>query len=304
MKKLYFLILLSNYSVCFAQNLISNGGFEIYTSLPYKNAQFGNAVGWNNCYGQGTPDYFHIDGSLVAKLPDCLAGHVFPHSGSAIMGLVIWSNTLANYREYISCALSSELNIGNTYEVSFFFTNGVPTAIGGIGANNLAIAFSTTQLYQAGLSNILNVTPQYVSEGILYNTEWQKISFKFKADQAYKFITIGNFSNDKDTKKQVFTSGPASYFFIDDISIVDTFKKCDNVILNIFPNPVSEILHFDVNCDESFELTMFDAIGKKIFNSNFTKSTEWPTFNSANGIYFFEVKNKKGIIKKGKVVKY
>ena len=48
-----------------AQNLISNPGFENYSALPTGYGQFNLAIGWDNCSGGGTPEYFNTAGTAL-----------------------------------------------------------------------------------------------------------------------------------------------------------------------------------------------------------------------------------------------
>ena len=203
-----------------AQNLAGNPGFELNTGIPTGAAQWNLATGWSNCGGNGSPDYAHMLGSGLASLPNNYFATVSPNSGDAIMGFILW-HTGYLFREYLATPLTSPLTIGQTYNVSFYLTNGVHNGnYGGFAVDQVGAVFSTSQLTQSVSDNIA-VTPHYVYPGTFQNSAWQLISFQFIADSAYQFITFGNFADDLATDTTYYaTSGfPAAYYFIDDVAV-------------------------------------------------------------------------------------
>jgi len=212
-------------TVCFyqlqAQNLISNPGFEINSGLPTSVAQLYLATGWNDCYGGGSSDYFHVNGSGLVQLPNCFIGTVNPHSGNAIVGAALWYYSPSDYREYIATTFSSPMVVGQTYNISFYITNGVTSGTyGGGGIDEVSVVFSMDSLFQPGTGPI-NRTPQYTNGTVFYSHTWQMMSFNYTADSAYKYITIGNFKNDAATTYQQFDACTAygAYYFFDDIDV-------------------------------------------------------------------------------------
>jgi hypothetical protein len=214
---LFFLVA----KISFAQNLISNSGFETYSALPTSAAQYNLATGWTNCNGTGSPDYFSILGSGLAQLPNCFIGTVNPNSGDGCMGAALYYYSPPDFREYLSTQLLSPLVPGQTYNVNFYVTNGVTGGnYGGGGIDNISAAFSTQPLTQPGMGPI-PVIPQVTYGTIYYSYTWQLLSMQFVADSAYNFITIGNFSPDAATAFQQFDPCPSfgAYYFFDDLTV-------------------------------------------------------------------------------------
>ena len=218
MKKAILIISLSLLtSILFAQiNLVTNGDFEIYSSLPTDYGQSNFAIGWNNVnahypfvQGYGSPDYDYV-GNFIAF------GAMIPISGSAQMGLVTYQDW-GLFREYISSQLAISMISGHKYTISFYLTNGIDTAYTK-GSNNFGIHFSNNPLYQATEENI-PVTPQIEIDSIIYIWNyWQYFSFNYTADSSYKYITIGNFKDDTHTLLST-TGENGAYYFIDNIEI-------------------------------------------------------------------------------------
>jgi hypothetical protein len=76
-----------------------------------------------------------------------------------------------------------------------------------------------------------------------------------------------------------------------------------NTDINISPNPFSNELNFIINNKEDSEIILYDITSRKLLQQQFTNSVTLNTSQLANGIYIYEVRNKNGMIKKGKVVK-
>ncbi|MFI5219470.1 MAG: kelch repeat-containing protein [Bacteroidia bacterium] len=85
------------------------------------------------------------------------------------------------------------------------------------------------------------------------------------------------------------------------VGITDiTKEECD---INIFPNPVNEKLNVTVNNKELSEIILYNVTSGKILQQQFSNSVSLNTAQLLKGIYLYEVRNKNGVIKKGKVVK-
>lgn len=221
MKNLCLISMIFISSVGIGQNLVNNPGFESYSMLPSSYAQWNLATGWSNCGGTGSPDYAHMLGTGPAILPNNYFATVYPHSGDAIMGFILWHYS-GNFREYVSTSLTSALVPGQTYDVSFWITNGgFNGAYGGFACDQMSVAFTTSQPVQAGSGYISSVTTQYTYPGILQDSLWRFISFQFTPSQAFTYITFGNFTDDASTTLTQYGSSPfnAAYYFIDDIEV-------------------------------------------------------------------------------------
>ncbi|MBT30278.1 MAG: hypothetical protein CMO01_11510, partial [Thalassobius sp.] len=160
-----------------------------------------------------------------------------------------------------SVRLNQELQIGNTYEVSFYITNGSHTAFGSIGTNGFGALLTETPVEQKVYEPI-NEKPQFMLEEIFYDTDWQKISFKIKADKAYRYLTLGNFIRDYQIKKRYYyyDIDPQSYFYIDEVSVVEknqeeVFEEPEPVVTKQVEIPKEEPLEGrNVNVQNRFKI--------------------------------------------------
>lgn len=312
MRKLYWSLLTFFLSskICYAQNLVPNGDFESYTQLPAFSGQWGLSLGWTNCGGYGSPDYFHMSGSGNAQLPNAFTSTVYPHGGSAIMGLALYESSFSDFREYVSRPLLTPLIVGQSYNLSFYVTNGTaPFNYGGYACDHFSIAFSTAPLSQSQISPlIINFTPQLIYVGLLYNNNWQLVTFNFTADSAYQHVTFGSFVSD--TIQQIQANDSASissgaYYFIDDIVLTETtgLEANQKTDISVLPSLFSNTLNIVCNNYYSKEVVLYDINLKKQLQLQFTNSITLNTIHLSKGIYIYEVRSKNGVIKKGKVVK-
>lgn len=89
----------------------------------------------------------------------------------------------------------------------------------------------------------------------------------------------------------------ASQFTIGINEIGETFSA------NIYPVPFNDYLKVEKSNDESAEIILYDIASRKLMQEKFTSSTVLNTEQLAKGVYLYELRNKAGVSKKGKVVK-
>ena len=73
--------------------------------------------------------------------------------------------------------------------------------------------------------------------------------------------------------------------------------------INIYPNPFSNQLIFSHAGNEQTKISLYNFLGQQVLQQTFTNSIAINTEQLASGIYFYELRNDKGVIKTGKVVK-
>jgi gliding motility-associated-like protein len=172
----------------------------------------------------GTPDYFTACGTGNTAPPATFAGTCMPHSGNAMMALVLYNSPFPNYREYISSQLASSMNPGTTYTLSFWLSNGTgirsPWTIRNIGA-----VFSPTPLSQSGFS-LISATPQCEITSNIATAGWTQYTFTVSPTVVCNYITIGAFRPDANNNPVMAfpnPGGPSSVYanyFIDDVELL------------------------------------------------------------------------------------
>lgn len=73
--------------------------------------------------------------------------------------------------------------------------------------------------------------------------------------------------------------------------------------VNIYPNPFFDNINIKTNENELTEIVFYDVTSRRVIDSHFTNLISFNTNQLAKGIYFYEVRNKDGLISTGKVVK-
>ncbi|MBL7882764.1 MAG: T9SS type A sorting domain-containing protein, partial [Bacteroidia bacterium] len=92
-------------------------------------------------------------------------------------------------------------------------------------------------------------------------------------------------------------------------NVFETIKNGSELTANgvkLYPNPAQEKLYieFENEENESAEFVLYDITGKIIFEISLksnTKTTELNNLGVVNGIYFYRILNKDGVIQQGKL---
>lgn len=237
MKPVYLalLLLIAGFSAK-AQNLVTNGSFESYTTCPFDISQIAFTNGWNN-FTNGTSDYFNTCAASTSdvSVPSNILGYQNPAHGNAYSGVATYLQSY-NYREYITAAIS-QLTVG----VRYSFSMSVSLADSCIYASDGLGAY----FYKSSPPSYTNwecllVTPQvsFNSVGAITNdTGWTRVSGEFTADSAYTNIIIGGFT--PNASLNYFVAHPsapmgnaAAYYYIDSVEL----KIANGIFINFTTN--------------------------------------------------------------------
>jgi Secretion system C-terminal sorting domain len=74
-------------------------------------------------------------------------------------------------------------------------------------------------------------------------------------------------------------------------------------VVDVFPVPFRDEIKVNVNSSEVSELILSDIFSRKILQHSFVGNTTVTTSELAKGVYFYEVRSKNTVLKKGKVLK-
>ncbi len=213
-------------------NLVPNPSFEEYTNCPDINPPI-SITFLQDWYSPtlGSPDYLN---SCAGWVPQSGFGYQNARTGLAYIGFGKGTNFL---REYIQCKLTSPLQAGKKYRVSFHISraDSIPYACDNIGAYLSLIPVSSSD------NSRLPYAPQVTSElntPITNDTNWIQISDIFVADGGESYLTIGIFAFDSDINV---TGGgiQTCYYFVDDVSVeieADSFSLIFEIPSAFTPN--------------------------------------------------------------------
>jgi PKD repeat protein len=87
------------------------------------------------------------------------------------------------------------------------------------------------------------------------------------------------------------------------ISPVNISELSSNTQFSIYPIPVTDKLNVTINNKELSVIILYDIASRKIMQQKFTNSVSLNTEELAKGLYIYEVRDRNGLCKKGKIVK-
>ncbi|MBK8366494.1 MAG: T9SS type A sorting domain-containing protein [Bacteroidetes bacterium] len=316
MKKLLTIFILLHYGICFGQNLVPNPSFEQFDTCPDFDGQISRATGWYSA--ENTPDYFNncAVGYNWCTVPSNYFGYRTPASGDGYAGFIARWGGSDNSREALEIQLLTPLQTGTKYYASF------KVSLGGIGSSNcginkLGILFSNTAYSVVSPITNCNNCAQICSDSIVTDTvNWTRLTGSFTADSNYTNLIIRRF-NFNSLTDYILLSGAqcGAYYYIDDVCVstdsayvygynytaIHNLEKDNSV--SCFPNPFSTQLTFSLSDKVQTTVSLRDLLGQQVLRQSFTNSTTLNTELLADGIYFYELRNSKGTLKTGKLIK-
>jgi hypothetical protein len=312
-------LLLQQFS--FSQNLISNPSFEISDTCPNTISQIKLATGWWDARPSG--DYFNVCAPYFPHPINCVAvplnsfGYRTPASGNCYAGIISIGG-INEDRECLGSQLITPLQIGTRYYASFKVSLiGEMYQPNRCGINKLGILFSTLRYDSISPAPICSNCEQIYSDSIIIDTlNWTRIKGSFIADSNYSYITIGrlNFNSLTDS---IQLSGTLciAYYFIDDVCVSTdsvysynyTWTGINDIskenIVTVFPNPATTLLTITTTSTQPSQIILYDIASRELMEERFSGSATLNIKNLAKGVYLYQVRDEKGIVKQGKVVK-
>lgn len=222
-------VLLISLSISFSQNLVPNGSFETVNCqtgfyLPWGNPVENNSP-WFSTTGGSTDSYnvCHSASFNMYNVPSNFNGIQTPFEGSGYVGIIAYEGDgQNNYREYISVMLSSPLQAGVQYRVSYYVSLADESQY---AAHAPGVYISQSDISDHSTSYTLSMyTPQISTNQVIDDNEnWTLVTGFYTANGNEEFITIGNFEDDNDT--YLAHINPAGgfdrvYFYIDAVSVI------------------------------------------------------------------------------------
>lgn len=211
------------------QNLVLNPSFEDVNELqcyPYQSYEaFSNAIQyWNSPFG--TSDIFNIN----FPEPCPYQGVQMPRTGSTMVGFVTYINQefLGGNpdqfpdSEYFEGQLSTPLLSGHTYKIKFYV---MLANFSDFAANNFGVKFFKNK-YVNTVDTIPRGNPDANYTTVVTDRQdWHLVELEFISQESdFQYFIIGNFFPNSETiVEQIipFEGAIHSYYFIDDVSIID-----------------------------------------------------------------------------------
>jgi OmpA-OmpF porin, OOP family len=217
-----------------AQNLVTNPGFEELYQCPgtYNSSTSRKlAPGWRSPTS-GTPDLYHKCSPGDAGVPLNWAGKSTAYSGSGYAGIYGFiQGHPREYREYVQSELKTPLEAGSTYLVEFYFKLSSNSKY---SIDRLGFLLSDSAHHVEG-DGVYPKPPTYEKiNQTVYSSRstgaWTRLGYSYIAKGGERYLTIGNFSNDQQTRYYFIYNSQstepmlahAAYFFIDDVRVIQT----------------------------------------------------------------------------------
>jgi outer membrane protein OmpA-like peptidoglycan-associated protein len=227
------------------ENLVPNPSFEEYIKLPSNESDFHLVKEWlspaslnreKKGYPDATVDYLHKRGTGAAKLPASYYGTVEPFDGEAVAHFTV-TNGSADFREYLSVRLRSAPQVGKTYHVSFYLSNGESNHYGSNESKDVHVLFTDKFPKQSRAESLSGYDPQLKMDKMLFTKTWEKISFTYvPTEPNLDVLVIGNFYPPSKTVlgRKIEGRYTDSDFFIDMVTVALADGK---TVVDVKPTP-------------------------------------------------------------------
>lgn len=215
--------------------MVENGSFEQIEGKIKKAGAIEVAVGWVSPTKTGADLY----ASRVKEgfgVPNNPRGREDAHEGKNYVGIKTFSYGGKEARTYVSTKLKTPMRKGLKYAVKFY----VSLAEGSkYAANNIAANFSKKQYNIDADKTITGESHVTHVENPVFNAMfgWDEVCGVYTATGGERFLTIGNFSSDYDTKSERIKkpknfSGQqmiSAYYYLDNISVelISDEEECE-----------------------------------------------------------------------------
>jgi outer membrane protein OmpA-like peptidoglycan-associated protein len=222
-------------SIAQGENLIDNGGFETVEGKLKSLGCIDLAVGWMSPTGVRADIYSPCKIPEI-NVPENIYGKEDPKEGTNYAGIVGFSFGDAIPRSYLMAKLNMPLKKGMKYCVKFSVSL---AEVSKYASNQIGVNFSSKQFGTDSKTAIIEKTHVLDSKNKIFSAmyNWEQVCGVYYAEGGEKFITIGNFTSNENTKNEKIKKDPnmkkaqitAAYYYIDDVvvSLISEDATCD-----------------------------------------------------------------------------
>lgn len=310
-KYLFAVLLLACSFVLHAQvNLVPNPSFEDTLGCPQGVPDLdGKCKDWLSF--RGTPDYYNSCSQFIGFSNPF--GNQDARTGNAYAGFLTYQINILNATEHLAVQLSSPLQIGVKYYLSFYVSPAFNYQYTNIATNKMGAILTTTPYFDPFAYDTLPDSAFVKTDSIVTDTtSWFRISGSFIADSAYQYLVIGNFYSEGkyDTLQFPFMFIPvAAYYYVDDVCLsLDSLTCIGNVNLQQHNRNNSScyyngslIIVENIDYDHYY---LYDAMGKLVAENNLNSNATQIKVNILPGIYFITFYKKEKVMYQNKILIY
>ncbi len=207
------------------ENLVENPSFEAMEGKIKKNGSIAVAVGWMSPT-LAAADLFSARVKEGYGTPANVMGSEAPMDGENYAGIRTFSYGDKEPRNYISAKLKVPLTKDAKYCVTFYVSLSEASKY---ASNNIGMNFSKKQYNIDENKTIIAPTHVMHKDNPVFNAQfgWDEVCGIYIAEGGEKFITIGNFFANGETKNERLkgtkeftgTSVVSSYYYVDNITV-------------------------------------------------------------------------------------
>ena len=268
-KTLILICLVLNFNAQEENNLVLNPSFESIDGKLKKLTQIYIAKDWDSPTALKA-DLFSSSISGDIAVPKNIYGKEFAKDGQNYAGILAYSYNNKKPRTYLQTKLVKPLASGLEYCVTIHVSL---ADLSKYAIDNIGIHFSDEQITLDKKGDIIFNNKSELSAVVsnekskIYKAryKWETICGIYQSDGKERYITIGNFFNNKDTKYEKLTkidSFPGTqlaeaYYYIDkvEVKLVEDPNSC-NCNDAAKKKRESVIYHLDVDVDESLPISI------------------------------------------------
>lgn len=277
MKKVYLLVaslVLTNLFLA-GQNLVPNGSFE-NAQCP-SNLPLSYTSDWQAA--RSTPDYFNACAvDWQGNVPVNRSGYQLAAEGNAYIGLLTYRLfNVVSEPEAVIVQLTNPLIKGQNYYVSFKLSLTLGSD-GRMANNNIGIQFSTTQYSLQNPISFNNRCHICTDHIVTDSLNWTIVKGVFVADSAYSYLLLGSFFENQYTNAIGYGNNYVNaYYYFDDVRLSTDSNYAFQTVgingyirngsyFNVYPNPTTDYFVINKDINESYNLTVYNAIGQKLLH--------------------------------------
>lgn len=206
------------------QNIVPNGGFESISAPSetwfFQGSDFTRAAqSWTSAT-QASPDLYSPSTVVPESWQNKGFGDQRARTGQNMAGITLYGCTKGkpHCREYLQVGLTEPTVPGQEYRISLW----TAPLKRGLRVDRMGVYFSDQKI-TGNTDRLLEFLPQVCTRDIISDTRgnWQHLNFKFTADTVYRFLLLGNFSNDENTGTSpgIDPQHSFAYYYVDDIEV-------------------------------------------------------------------------------------
>ncbi|MBL6871094.1 MAG: OmpA family protein [Flavobacteriales bacterium] len=264
---IYIVFFISSYIGQDDNNLVLNSSFESIEGKLKKLSQINFASDWQSPTALKA-DLFSKSIKGDISVPENIYGKEYPKDGDNYAGILTFSYNNKKPRTYLQTKLIKSLTSGLDYCINVHISL---ADLSRYAIDNIGIHFSETPLSLDKKGDIIfsdkseldKVLKEEENKIFKSRYKWEKICGIYQADGKEKYITIGNFYNNKDTKYEKLLK-PKDF---NGVQLAEAYYYVDKIELRLIDDPSScncnndgrkkresIIYHLDVDIDESLPL--------------------------------------------------